>query len=242
MATRQEKWTLAQYRRMLADLYKVPISMLPEMGISSEKLINEAIIWDTYNRVYSTIGYNEYVKVLPKMPKMPRLQYSTRVEAWTRIHIKEKVRQVWSTSKEYYKAAVTKATEQALEEGLGVEATARRIQEIVGENMGNINRWRSRRIAQTELIGARNHGAHDSMQQAVHDGARILKQWVTHPGSETERHAGVPGLDGQLRQVGQKFDVMGEQLEYPGDPAGSAWNTINCRCLIIAVEDKGQII
>jgi hypothetical protein len=227
---------------MLADLYKVPISMLDEMGITSANLIDEAIIWQTYNEVYAVIGYDSYMKTLPNFSKMPRLQYGTRIQAWTHVHIKDKVREVWSTSVDYYKKSVRTATDQALEEGLGVEQTAKRIQDIVNENMGNINRWRARRIAQTELIGARNHGAHDSMIQAKADGARILKRWNTVPGAKNERHNLVPGLDGQLREVEKPFNVQGEALMYPVDPRGSAENTINCRCFISAVEDTGQII
>lgn len=42
-----------------------------------------------------------------------------------------------------------------------------------------------------------------------------------------EAHA---DADGQEQPVGTPFDVMGEQLMYPGDPDGSDENTINCRC------------
>jgi len=30
--------------------------------------------------------------------------------------------------------------------------------------------------------------------------------------------------------VGQSFEVGGELLDYPGDPSGSGWNIVNCRC------------
>jgi len=33
------------------------------------------------------------------------------------------------------------------------------------------------------------------------------------------------------------FTVGGEKLRYPGDPAGSPWNTINCRCTQLPVLD-----
>ncbi len=36
--------------------------------------------------------------------------------------------------------------------------------------------------------------------------------------------------DGQVQAVGDPFLVSGESLMYPGDPAGSAGNVINCRC------------
>jgi hypothetical protein len=37
----------------------------------------------------------------------------------------------------------------------------------------------------------------------------------------------------------QAFEVGGEMLMYPGDPAGSAGNVINCRCAISHVVDDG---
>lgn len=36
--------------------------------------------------------------------------------------------------------------------------------------------------------------------------------------------------DGQRRRLRDTFQVCGEDLMYPGDPAGSAANVINCRC------------
>lgn len=36
--------------------------------------------------------------------------------------------------------------------------------------------------------------------------------------------------DGQSRGLTDTFQVGGEDLRFPGDPAGSAWNVINCRC------------
>jgi uncharacterized protein with gpF-like domain len=36
--------------------------------------------------------------------------------------------------------------------------------------------------------------------------------------------------DGQIVKVDKPFNVGGEELMYPGDPAGSAENVINCRC------------
>lgn len=39
--------------------------------------------------------------------------------------------------------------------------------------------------------------------------------------------------EGQIRNVDEPFDVGGEQLMYPRDPAGSARNTINCSCYTV---------
>jgi len=36
--------------------------------------------------------------------------------------------------------------------------------------------------------------------------------------------------DGQAVDLEEAFTIWGESLQYPGDPAGSAGNTINCLC------------
>ena len=47
---------------------------------------------------------------------------------------------------------------------------------------------------------------------------------------------------GQRRDLGETFDVGGEELRYPLDPRGSAENIINCRCTTATelVEDDGE--
>ena len=58
----------------------------------------------------------------------------------------------------------------------------------------------------------------------------MVKVWLTNISDRTrDSHI---DADGQKRPLSQPFNVDGEQLEYPGDPSGSAENTINCRCVI----------
>ena len=40
------------------------------------------------------------------------------------------------------------------------------------------------------------------------------------------------GADGQVRGIGQQFNVGGALLAYPGDPNGPAEQTIQCRCTL----------
>ena len=55
-----------------------------------------------------------------------------------------------------------------------------------------------------------------------------VKEWVTQ-GDEVVRPAHVQA-DSQQRPIEQPYLVGGENLMYPGDPAGSPGNIINCRC------------
>lgn len=57
----------------------------------------------------------------------------------------------------------------------------------------------------------------------------------------------MPRLDhmaanGQVRDVDQPFDVGGEKLMYPKDPAGSAKNTIRCGCTSIPYHPRWETV
>lgn len=81
-------------------------------------------------------------------------------------------------------------------------------------------------IARTEVHGSYQQGTFDGYQQA----GVSTKIWVAVMDQNTrDSHA---MTDGQEVPIDQPFDVGGESLDYPGDPAGSAENTINCRCTI----------
>jgi len=91
--------------------------------------------------------------------------------------------------------------------------------------------YRAERIARTETIRAANKGALEGYRQA---GVR-KKEWITALDERTrEWHA---EADGQIVPIDAPFVVGGEELMYPGDPAGSPGNTINCRCTVAPVID-----
>lgn len=60
----------------------------------------------------------------------------------------------------------------------------------------------------------------------------LKKQWVHGQHVRMPRPSHL-AADGQIRDVSEPFDVGGEQLMYPRDPAGSARNTINCSCYTV---------
>lgn len=101
-----------------------------------------------------------------------------------------------------------------------------------------INKQRSEVISITETHTAAQYTsieiARDTEREAE---LKLFKQWVpvqddrtrdTH--AEMEAHPAIP-LD-------DLFDVGGERLEFPGDPSGSAENTINCRCVLVYVAEE----
>jgi hypothetical protein len=104
-----------------------------------------------------------------------------------------------------------------------IESLASRIQRVFSE----ASDYRASMIARTEVISAYN-GASDMVANSLPADVVGGKEWIaTRDGRERGEHG---GADGQIVGTGEAFDVGGEALDYPGDPNGSAGNTINCRC------------
>lgn len=93
---------------------------------------------------------------------------------------------------------------------------------------------RARTIARTEAVGATNAG---SLDAAVRAGAGV-KVWIATGDNRTrDSHL---WASGQCVPVDQPFTIGGVALQMPGDPAGAAGETINCRCTMIFDTDCGE--
>lgn len=91
---------------------------------------------------------------------------------------------------------------------------------------GTVN-WpaRAKTVAVTEVHRAFNFG---SLAAAMNVGRGVRKRWNSRDDSATRPAHDI--ADGQIRPVFQSFTVGGEALLAPGDPNGSPWNVIQCRC------------
>lgn len=122
---------------------------------------------------------------------------------------------------------VMKTIRASYEQGLSIPDTAKSIQAV----MSDAAPARARTIARTELSGAVHGGSLAATQiVAKVSGDTYDKTWRTAPGAQYPRHEDYDGLDGQTVGLDDDFDVGDSELSYPGDPAGDAGETINCRC------------
>lgn len=123
---------------------------------------------------------------------------------------------------------IRRVLQQGIDEGLGIEEIARRM-----ENSNAVNRIRARVIARTEIVSASNRG---SLLGAQSTGLTLNKEWITSQDSNVRTYQNSSfdhaESDGDVVASNEPFIVSGEELEYPGDPRGSAGNVINCRCTI----------
>jgi len=118
---------------------------------------------------------------------------------------------------------------QAFTEGVmlgeGTRELSKRIQQITNEKA-----WRARRIARTELNRVKNWGHRRAAQQARDEfGVDLTKRWLSATDERTrDMHEAISGTTISM----EDYFIMGngDRMQFPGDPAGSAENIINCRC------------
>ena len=104
------------------------------------------------------------------------------------------------------------------------------IADIVNDKF-NIGYQNSLRIVETENHRVNQKASEDSANFVANKGVIMQKQWRASIDASTRETHGE--ADGQIVDLDKPFIVQGENLMYPGDPAGSASNVINCRCVSI---------
>ena len=100
------------------------------------------------------------------------------------------------------------------------------------------SRARATTIARTEIHNASAYATHE--QQKSFDAPNMKKQWMANLDGRTRAsHAAVSG-----QQIGmdEDFIVAGKKMAYPGDPRGGPAEVINCRCVLMYIEDEDDIL
>jgi hypothetical protein len=102
-------------------------------------------------------------------------------------------------------------------------------------------RWpnRARVIARTENTRAYGAGTTAAgMEQSRVSGRTLNKRWITE--HDERVRLSHKAADGQTVPIWMPFIVEDEALMFPGDPAGSPDNVINCRCDVTIVNEEGR--
>ncbi len=139
----------------------------------------------------------------------------------------------------FFAGKVNATTIKLLDEQIIAGVQAGESIEIIGRRIGRVydfsEAFRSRRIAQTEVIGAAN----DGQLQAYKDNNVEKKLWLTAR-DEKVRGSHI-SADNQIVKITENFKLgSGVLIQYPGDRTGGApaGEVINCRCTVQAVVEK----
>lgn len=123
---------------------------------------------------------------------------------------------------------INRAITQGVIRGQTLTQISRGVKQALETNANN-----AFRIVQTETTRISQIAEQDSFVHAKNRGLNIKKEWVASLDDRTR--PAHQFADGQIVDIEKPFDVDGEDLMQPGDPAGSAENVINCRCRMITV-------
>lgn len=95
-----------------------------------------------------------------------------------------------------------------------------------------LSAFRAQTIAQTETHNAMMFAAHAGAERAAASNVvAMLKRWVPVADERTRiNHSVMAGVS--PIPMDQDFLVGGERMHRPGDPRGSAVNTVRCRCVL----------
>lgn len=204
-----------------------PVILAVENGRDWEKALSLEPIQEAMVEVYTMVGV-AFAREQYGSLKSHETDYTTKADAeesvWVRFMRRfalEKAGERIKLITETTLGKVRSVLEVAAKEGLSIPNTAK----LLVKEFEGINKTRATVIARTEIISSSNQG---SLLGAQSTGLKLVKEWLATRDSRTRSsHAGV---DGQKVDLDKPFTVGGEDLEYPGDPQGSAKNVIQCRC------------
>jgi hypothetical protein len=112
-----------------------------------------------------------------------------------------------------------------------------KIDSIVERYRQRLLRNRAIIIARTESTRALNAGNYAYFQQLIDRSEiraeQVRRNWIyTKDNRVREEHVAIPGLNKEGVALNEAFKTPLGPLMFPGDPNGTAANTINCRCSV----------
>ena len=115
--------------------------------------------------------------------------------------------------------------------------TLPQISKQVKQTVRGFSTFRAARIARTETHSAASF-ASQKYNEKIGDmlGQKLYKQWASVSDARTrESHV---FANGQVREMNQDFNINGSLMQYPGDSRGGAKNVVNCRCVVLYVDEE----
>lgn len=142
-----------------------------------------------------------------------------------------KAKEINTTTYDVLRGTLDTSLAEGISQG---EGTAKLIERLLLETEGvyaNMTAGRAEVIARTESATSENYGIYATYKV---EGV-TKKTWLSTRDDRT-REAHIEA-DGQTVGIDEKFLVGVEELDFPGDPSGSAGTVIQCRCTMLGEID-----
>jgi hypothetical protein len=247
LTRQQAKWEAAYspvFQKALNDQYRPVLAYLRDHSVSETLALSNSLVSPDplraplqalYLRVGVEAANSEYGFLLGMFPEIRQQKdfgfnqfFRNLMQAFFDSYATRKITQMTDTSRAWINARLQWAQDNQYD----TINTAKMIR------TADVNKYRSRLIARTELLGAASYGSRQGAQQT---GLVMQKVWISAHHWNTRR---VPQnqfdhWNAHMERVAmdEKFLIVGrygaEYLDFPGDPAGSAGNICNCLCKVI---------
>lgn len=220
---RAHAYILRQYQRVAAKLKKGDYDYAPLVNQEENLLRN--ILVSLYKRIAIAFGTMILRESEKQKDVSTRTLFWNHVLRWINETVGRKVTKINSTTR----SRIRRIIRVGIEEGLSYWEIANRLT-LIGK-IDSIKR--AKNIAWTETHTTANKG---SLEMA-RDIKMKIKEWLSAKDERTR----IPHrlANGQRVPIDDPFVVMNENLQFPGDPDGSAENVIRCRCTMIYRDNKG---
>lgn len=118
---------------------------------------------------------------------------------------------------------------QSIVQGESIPNMAKRISQTLGVQ----NYAAAVRYARTSVTAAQNMARQDAFTRAADMGIKLDQKWMAVRDNRTRHEHRL--LDGQVRKLGEPFEIGKYKLRFPGDPeCGEPSLVWNCRCRLDA--------
>lgn len=222
-----------RYVKTVASQYELaPDIMFSQARIRLEKELTD-ILKDNYARIIPEIAGN-MLNTIRSLKRWPDYQgyFDRLVQRWTTLYAAEKATSIAETAVQDVKRVIARGTKKG--------ESLRAISKAIAAQTA-LSPYRAMTVAATEVHGASLYAQEEIAKQAQADfGIKLMKSWsptlderTRDAHAEMANHPPIPMDD--------MFTVDGERMSRPGDPRGSAANTIRCRCALIVEEMEFDI-
>jgi len=133
------------------------------------------------------------------------------------------------------KARLNATLRRAFLGGQSVTDIIKQIGRSIGEGEFGVISRRAQTIYRTEIMRISSLASQARLEQALERGVPVQKMWI-HAGTPVRVRVYHLAINREVAPVDESFPGSGpngEDLMFPGDPAGEAADTVNCGCVMM---------
>lgn len=177
------------------------------------------------NKLKSLFDSNYEMKADPDMPEFTGTEderFYQAMQFWVNIYSARKVKTIdENTIKKIKEIIARQMSKDRTNAEIADEIEA--IEEIASKS-------RAMTIARTETHSVAVMAVDTAIRTSVIGSSLEKKEWNTFEDEATrEEHI---QANGEVVGIDEPFVETGEEMQFPGDPNGEAWNVVNCRCVV----------